>query len=80
MESHYIDSVIREYRIYKDIWSAPIGENLCCERESFNPADPYAVATLRGEVVVGHVPRIISAACSVFLRGGVISCEVRNWC
>ena len=35
------------------------------------------MATLRGEVVVGHVPRIISAACSAFLRrGGVISCEI----
>ena len=69
--------MIRGYHIYKDIWPAPIGENLRCERESFNPADPYAVATLRGEVVVGHVPRIISAACSAFLRrGGVISCEV----
>ena len=35
------------------------------------------MATLHGEVFVGHVPRIISAACSAFLRrGDVISCEV----
>ena len=48
-----------------------------CKRESFNPSDPYAVATLNGTVVVGHVPRVISATCSVFIRrGGVASCEV----
>ena len=56
MESYSIDSVIRGYHIYKDIWPAPIGEILSCERESFNPSDPYAVATLHGGVVVGHVP------------------------
>ena len=57
----------------------PIGEILCCERESFNPSDPYAVTMLYllGLYVVGHVPRIISAACSAFIRrGGVASCEV----
>ena len=46
--------------------------NLRCERESFNPADSYAVVTLCGEVVVGHVPQIISATCSAFLRRGVL--------
>ena len=35
-----------------------------------------SVATLHGGVVVGHVARIISAACSVFIRGGVASCKV----
>ena len=59
--------------MYKDIWAAPIGAILHCERESFNPSDPYAVAT---SVVVGHMPQVISAACSVFIRGGVASCEV----
>ena len=58
MESYSIDSVIRGYYIYKDIWAAPIGAILCCERESFNPSDPYAVATLNGTVVVGHVLQV----------------------
>ena len=77
MESYSIDLVIRGYHIYKDIWPAPIREILCCESESFNPSDLYAVATLRGGVVVGHMLQIISAACSVFIRrGGGTSCEV----
>ena len=44
MESHSINSLIRG--IYKDLWPAPIAEILCCEKERFNPSDPYAVATL----------------------------------
>ena len=32
---------------------------------------------LNGTVVVGHVPRVISATCSAFIRRGVVaSCEV----
>ena len=44
MESHSIDLVIRGHHI--DTLAAPSGAILCCERESFNPSDPYAVATL----------------------------------
>ena len=31
--------------------------------------NPYAVAVMRRNTVVGHVPRKISAACSLFLHG-----------
>ena len=58
MEVCLIDSVIRVYHIYKDIWPAPIGATLCCQREKFNWSDPlYAVATLHDSIVVGHMPR-----------------------
>jgi len=77
MELHSIDLVIQAYHIYQDIWAAPIGAVLCRERESFNPSDPYAVAMLHDGAVVGHVPHIISAVCSAFLRrGGAIESEV----
>ena len=39
--------------------------------------DPYAVAVMKMDDVVGHVPRRISAACSLFLRrGDVINCII----
>ena len=78
MESYSIDSVIRGYHIYKDIWAAPIRAILYCKKESFNPSGPYAVVTLNGTIVIGHVPRVISTACSAFIRrgGGVASHEV----
>ena len=77
-----VNSMIRGYHIYKDIWENPtIGEELCCQREVGNPKDPLTVAVIKpiaGEnTVIGHVPRIISSLCSLFIRrGGAIKCSV----
>jgi len=65
----------------QDIWATSIEAVLCCERERFNPSEPYfvcyAVAMLHDGAVIGHVPHIISAVCSAFLRrGSVIESEV----
>jgi len=54
---------------------------LACHHELGNAHDPYAVAvkkTIGGELrVVGHIPRRISAICSLFIRrGGDINCQV----
>ena len=39
--------------------------------------DPHAIAILKDDIVVRHIPRIISTICSMFLRkGGVIKCIV----
>ena len=42
-----------------------IGEELV---EECNAHDPFAVAVVRAGVIVGHIPRRISAICTVFLR------------
>ena len=69
--------MVRGYHIYKDIWDALIGEELSCEREGANYADPFAVAIIKDDNIVGHVPRKISTVCSLFLRrGGSILCRV----
>ncbi len=74
MESFRIESCVRGYHVYKDIWDASVGESLPCQRERGNRADPYAVAIIKGGVTVGHVPRKISSVCSLFLRrNGVIN-------
>ena len=44
METHEVESVVRGYHIYKDIWSAAVGSTLSCRQERFNPHDSYAVA------------------------------------
>ena len=54
-----------------------IHEELSCHREPSNMEDPFAVAVINNDMIVGHVPRKISAMCSMFLRkGGVILCTV----
>lgn len=71
--------------VYKDHWAPAVGEELRCQREIRNMADQYAVAVIKEEVesgtsdhaVVGHLPRKISAACSLFI-GGSIMCVVMS--
>ena len=68
---------VRGYHVYNDIWAAAIGEELVCVREPTNMADRYAVAVLKQETIIGHLPRKILKVCSLFLRrGGSIRCTV----
>lgn len=71
---------VRGYHIYKDIWTAAVGEILFCVREPTNASDRYAVAVTRPGglgVVIGHLPRKLSKICSLFIRrGGSICCIV----
>ena len=39
-------SYIREYREYKSVWSATVGETLRLTTELTNPQDPFAVAVI----------------------------------
>ena len=68
MESYSISLMVRGFHVYRDIWDVEEGEILNCIREISNPHDPYAVAVVKNAVTVGHVPRKISALCSLFLR------------
>lgn len=70
-------SVVRGYHVYKDVWTAAIGEELVCKRERGNSHDIYAVAVKKDGAVVGHLPRKIARVSSLFLRrGGTIRCKV----
>ena len=75
METFQMESCVRGYHIYKELWEATIGENLECQRERDNPSDTYAVAVKKGGTVVGHLPRRLSRLCALFIRrGGAITC------
>ena len=63
-------SCIHGYHIYKDIWNAPVGETVVCERESRNARDPFVVALWKERAIVGHVPHTISCMRMQFLRNG----------
>ena len=56
-----VEAMIRGSHEYQSIWEAEIGENLACIR------DPYDVAVTKPESS-RHVPRKMSAICSLFLR------------
>ena len=78
MERFSLNSCVRGHHVYKNVWTPQIGETLLCQPEFGNVMDPYAVAIVTGdEVIIGHVPRKISAMCHLFLRrGGHIACQV----
>ena len=77
MYEYQLQWYMRGYHIYKEEWEAVIGEELKCEREKNNAKDPYAVAVVRKNVIVGHLPRKISRISALFLnRQGKISWKV----
>ena len=67
MQVFSVDRCIRDHNVYKDIWIPTAGEELACARENSNTEDPYAIAVTRDSTVVGHVPRKLSAACTLYL-------------
>ena len=47
-----VESCVRGYHIYKDIWDATFGEELQCTRESDNFNDCHAVALRKNDAIV----------------------------
>jgi len=56
------NSEIRGYQIYIAAWEAGHGETFNCVRETGNSFEPFAVAVVRDSEIIGHVPKLISAA------------------
>ena len=73
-----IQSTVRGHHIYKAIWTPVIGEELTVIPEEANDHDPHAIAVLKDEVIVGHVPRELSRILFFFLRRlrSSIVCEI----
>ena len=61
-----VKSCSHEHHVLKDFWTLVINEVLVCIQEGENPHDLYAVAVKKGGLVAGHIPRKISAVCSLF--------------
>ena len=58
-------------------WTPVRGEVLVLRREPHNIHDPYAVAIMKSEKVVGHVPKAYSRIVSCFIgHGNRASCEI----
>ena len=60
-----VESCVRGYHVYRERWTAVIGEVLSCRREPGNASDPFAVGVMKEREIVGHVPRFYSCICRV---------------
>ena len=75
--TYAVQTVVRGQHVYKEAWSTLVGQVLSCQKERGNVHDPYSVAIVDRNTVVGHVPGTILAVCSLFQRrNGVITCKV----
>ena len=66
MEEARFECCVQGYHVYSEIWEAVLGEPLSCWREPTNVSDRYAVAVLKDDVTVGHLPRKVSKIFSLF--------------
>ena len=55
LQVFHINSYIRGYHAYMDVWTPVLNEELILKREPTNDRDSNAVA-VKKEVIVGHVP------------------------
>ena len=62
-----IDSFIRGFHEYKDIWQPVVGEMLLLRKEPTNIKDRLAVCVQKEGQVVGHVPRNLAPLLFYFL-------------
>ena len=51
-----VESYMRGFYVYQDVWVPVIGKTLPCRRETDNSEDRYAVAYYKSEEVFGHEP------------------------
>ena len=63
-----ISSYVRGVHAYKDIWEPREGEVLLLKREPDNIEDRFAVAVIKSEQIVGHVPKTLAPVISQFLK------------
>ena len=72
-----VQSCIRGYHVYQNVWTLSVGQVLGCEREPQNREDPNAVATKASGIVVGYIPCSVSCIFSTFLsHSKSISCTI----
>ena len=78
MLSFSVQAMVRGYHVYKDIWDAVVGEEFPCRCKNGNRVDPFAVAIVRGNTVIGHVLRKILSIYSLYFAEMVPSFAVRR--
>ena len=48
-----VESMIRGYHIYRDIWDAVVREEFPCKRKDGNRVNPFSVAIVRCNTTIG---------------------------
>ena len=71
-----IDSFVRGYHAYQDIWQPTVGDILPLRREPSNNKDSLAVSIIKNGNIVGHMPCNLAPLVSYFLMREVNKCLI----
>ena len=78
-ENYYLDSCVRGHHVYLRVWTPHVGEILSTRKEAGNHHNRFAVAVLKDDRIVGHIPCEVSKTAWYFLEhGGDIRCEITS--
>ena len=78
METFAFASAVRGYHVFQDLFKPSIGEKLVGKQEFNNTIDKHAMKVVKGDQLVGHLPRKFSQIVWYFLaRSGEISLDLR---
>ena len=66
------ESYITGHHVYQYAWEPYLGEELQCRIEHENEYDKYAVAIIKNERIVGHIPASLARYCNAALRAGAV--------
>ena len=58
---------ITGHHAYKDTWTPVFQEELICEKEPTNPYNRHAIKVIKGDIIVGHIPKLFSKIFSFVL-------------
>ena len=57
-----VKMTVKRYYVYQSV-SVAVGEKLPCQRDGANSDDPFAVAVMTSEVIIGHKKCLQFAQC-----------------
>ena len=78
IDTFKFDSFITGHYHYRYIWTPRIGEELIGKHEPNNSYDKFAIAILKDDTIVGHVPREISSQFAELLESeGMVNVKVK---
>ena len=66
-----------DFMCIQKVWEPQLNKELHCMLELANEYDKNAVAIVRDDQIVGHIPQVNSKVCAFYIRqGGTIKCRV----
>ena len=72
-------AAVRGFHVYRDIWLPYINETVKCLHEFGNTYYVFAIKCIKGNMIVGHLPREMSRPIKYLLdRGAIVTATITS--